>query len=482
MKTISYNFGDVEWGPDEAKGDSLLKTYFVKIPEYDALAKGEYRYIIGRKGTGKTAIIQQMISEIEDRYDCFYKSLSLRDFPIQDLRALKDKGMNNKYQYVPIWTFLIVIELCKLLLSNQLMCENETAHELNDFIKANFPGDVGFAETLTYLVSNKNKVQVSPAWLNFEKSKSSARTIFVPVHYQQITSKIIDLLKMLDSNGKYYLFFDELDEGYKIGDKNLNLLLLALLRAVEDTALAFKDSRINYFPVLALRSDIYNRLEDNDLNKLDDYLIDLKWTKEYGSAYSLLDLIKARINASIDVFNPEKAWESISDNANVPSKTKELWSYIYTRTFERPRDIVKFMKCCKKYHRQGKLTYDTVRCAEPDYSNWFYKEFKDEAQSFLPIYKEVLSAITNLGKGRFTMSEIKEHLDAIPEVVEYMDNHRISHDKIMEYLFDTGVIGTYGNNKKWLFKYKDSDLPLASQILKLNESGAKSLVRMSSPP
>lgn len=48
--------------------------------------------------------------------------------------------------------------------------------------------------------------------------------------------------------------------------------------------------------------------------------------------------------------------------------------------------------------------------AEGDYSDWFYREFRDEVQSHLPIWQESTQAIMKLGKGVFTMDEVKGNL------------------------------------------------------------------------
>lgn len=79
-KTPFYNFWDVYLGEDEAKGDNKLPSYFLRIPEFDEIKTGKFRYIIGRKGTGKTAIIEQIIHEIEPKHDCFYRTMSLKVF------------------------------------------------------------------------------------------------------------------------------------------------------------------------------------------------------------------------------------------------------------------------------------------------------------------------------------------------------------------------------------------------------------------
>lgn len=463
MKLTSSDFWDINWGPDEAKGDKNLQHYFLEIPEYAELKKGNYRYVIGRKGTGKTAIIEQIKLEAESQYDSFYKYLSLKDFPIQILRGLKDRTQGGKSQFVPIWTFLILTELSKLIIQDEVACPSENVEELRVFITTNFPSDLGFSETLKCLASRENKVSVLPKWAGLESSSMTSQESLVSIHYQKATDSLIDNITRIKSKCKFYLLFDELDEGYSANDKGLNLLLLALLRAVENTYLDL-NAHINVLPILALRSDIFDNLEDNDLNKLDDYIINLKWTKEYGTGYSLYDLVNARINASVDVLNPANSWECVADNNDkyLPEKVNSLWDYIINRTFERPRDMIKYMKCCNSLKQTGRLDFNSVYKAEIKYSEWFFKEFRDEIQSHLPVWKEVSQALIKMGKPIFTMDDIKPEFDKDKKILNFISNTNTSHEDILKLLFDFSLIGTLSDSGKWLFNYKYHNLPFNS--------------------
>lgn len=461
MEKISTNFWNVNWGPDEAKGDKNLSTYFVRIPEYDDLLEGQYRYIIGRKGTGKTAVLEQIKNEVETRHDAFYKYLSLKTFPLQDLRSFKDRSYNDKAQFVPIWTFLILIELCKLIIEDESVQPGEEVMNIKYFINTNFPDGISFVSTIKYLTSNNNKVYISPKWLGLETSDSNSFEISTTVHYQKVTEKLLSIIKNLNAESYYYLLFDELDEGYNSGDTGLRLLLLALLRSVENIHLELNNSQIKYRPVLALRSDIFDNLEDNDLNKLDDYLIRLEWTTESQSQYSLYNLVNQRINASIKVLTPEDAWTCIVNNKDkkLPNQVNTVWDFIYNRTFERPRDIVKYLKFCNKLKGNGLLNFDYVKSAEINYSNWFYNEFRDEIQSHLPIWKDASEAFIKKGKGIVNYDEIANEMLENSQIRNWLDQNKKTPKDILECLFDFGLIGNLNNSNKWFFKYKDHDLP-----------------------
>ena len=69
MQRFDFSFSDIDWGEDEAKNDNSLAHYFVEFPGYNNILKGKKRYVIGRKGTGKSAILQKIrLKSISDSF------------------------------------------------------------------------------------------------------------------------------------------------------------------------------------------------------------------------------------------------------------------------------------------------------------------------------------------------------------------------------------------------------------------------------
>lgn len=456
----AWNFCDVQWGQDEAKGDDDLRDYFVPFPEFDSVKKGECRYVIGRKGTGKTAVIEKIRQEAEDNPLCFYSTLTLRDFPVHDLKDLRDKSYRDKSQYVPAWLFLIYVELAKLIVEDNGAEPRDVVEEINDFLVTNGLSDsIGFAETVTILKKTESKVKVLAKWLEGEKAKSSSVQTEVVVHYNKVVGVLFEKIAKVISESEYWLFMDELDEGYRSGDQSLRLILLALLRAVEDSALAMKSKGLKYRPLLVLRSDIFDRLEDNDLNKLDDFVIRLKWfSKEDAGEYYLKNIPSARIKSSLRVGSADP-WSSVVDDGdkNLPPRVLSIWHYMANRTYERPRDIIKFLKYCKKQNKGGLLSFDDVKNAESKYSDWLYHEIRDEIHSYLPCWREALQCLTRIGSGKLKLSDFVQKLNEDRGVSKWMSDENHTPEEIVEILFDFGVIGNL-DGKRWLFKYKDDDL------------------------
>lgn len=115
MKKPAISFSDIDWGEDEAKNDESLDRYFVEFPGYEKILTGKKRYIIGRKGTGKSAILQKLRLQANSDATSFYSDISLRDFPLNDFKALGDRSLQDKSKYVSAWKFLILTEMASLI-------------------------------------------------------------------------------------------------------------------------------------------------------------------------------------------------------------------------------------------------------------------------------------------------------------------------------------------------------------------------------
>ena len=173
-----WDFNQVRWGQDEAKGDDELLEYFVPFPEFDSVRNGNIRYVIGRKGAGKTAVVERLRLEAEDDPMRFHSTLTLRDFPINDLRSLRDRSLRDKSQFVPIWLFLIYVELAKLAIDDHGASSREAVSALEQFLVMNNLTDgIGFIDTVTLLKSTGSKVKVLANWLEGEYQRNNSSEV-----------------------------------------------------------------------------------------------------------------------------------------------------------------------------------------------------------------------------------------------------------------------------------------------------------------
>lgn len=456
MDKFAISFADIDWGEDEAKNDEMLNHYFVEFPGYNKILTGKKRYIIGRKGTGKSAILQKIRLDATADATMFFRDISLRDFPLNDFKALGERSLQDKSKYVSAWKFLLLTEVANLIVQDNSIPDTPALEVLQQFLRNNFPDGISITDTITKLRQNENKILMAFSFLSGESSALSGIERTAQIHYNKAVKELENIFSQLNTSSTFLLLIDELDEGYRSKNTNLSLVLLALLRATDEIFAFFKRLGMKCIPVVALRSDIFDNLEDNDLNKLDDYVLRLNWTTDESSLWSLKQIAEKRIEATVKqkypAFETDDYWALVAENDSVPNG---LWQYICVLTFSRPRDIIKLLKYCSDIPLIHKLTLHDVQNIEEDYSGWFYREFRDEAQSFLPCWKGALNCLSEVAKGKNKISVLTARLDANPEVRKWCNENNITSMEVVKILFNYSVIGCINDEGRWIFKYKD---------------------------
>lgn len=87
------------WKLDAKSEDS--ERYFFHVKEVREIESGDQAFVIGRKGTGKTAIAQYL--EGLKSHNVFCEPLSFKNFPFNALYELKNSGFTAPNQYIALW-------------------------------------------------------------------------------------------------------------------------------------------------------------------------------------------------------------------------------------------------------------------------------------------------------------------------------------------------------------------------------------------
>jgi len=104
------NFGAI------AAEDDDIRRFFVQTPVYDALVSGDRQVVLGRKGSGKTALYLALIERTDNR-KFFASGLAFRDYPWA-LNARYAHEATTRYErFLSSWKFLTFMEIFKVLLT-----------------------------------------------------------------------------------------------------------------------------------------------------------------------------------------------------------------------------------------------------------------------------------------------------------------------------------------------------------------------------
>lgn len=437
----------------EAKLEDTTR-YFFHIDIVDKIVAGEKSFVIGRKGTGKTAITEHIVKG--NKYSRFAKKLSFKNFPFQDLYTLSNDSFTTPNQYITLWKYLIYSSVAKLMISNEAI-----DHIIRDKLKSVYEGDVeqSLSRSIKRWVSGGFKISILGTGLeatgasNLQKNETS--------WIERVETLEDILLKHLDES-EYLIVFDELDEDYSnIMDasksKNYTDLLTSLFKAVQDVRSVFGETH-KLFPVVFLRDDIYEILTDNDRNKWRDLKVSITWDER-----SIKELMAFRIskadaqNKKILSFN--HAWRMLFSTNPVKyghqqEKKMAIFEYITRSTQLRPRDYIHYLQACAEQailEKSDKITPAIVTRVDKSFSNYLRSEIEDEIGGILPQIKSILNLFSIVRKQTLNISEFEIAYD---EAVKNGIIQNKDADFILNVLFNFSVIGNQPKQKNThVFRY-----------------------------
>lgn len=434
--------------------------YFYHVKEVGRIRQGKRSFVIGRKGCGKTAIAEHLCKISEP--NTLAVKLTFKNFPFNELYALKDSGYTGPHQYITLWKFLIYSHVC------QLMAENPSIDKkIRDVLHK------------TYI---ENKAPTLPRRINKWLDREFGVELFgvgvnvgAPSQEAERVNSLIDrvatledvVLKNIDAS-TYLIVFDELDEDYRnISDAGqydqYTALITGLFKAVQDVRSVFAQKNSKLFPIVLLRDDIYDLIQDSDKTKWNDLRVDLDWDFD-----RIKELLAFRISRAIDPtgrtqLSFDQAWSILFYSGGVKVGTSgrkriHSFEFIARSTLLRPRDFIQYLKsCCEdqlKNGRSTKITAEIIKKVDKSFSNYFRSELTDEIHGVLPDITTIFDVISQLRKWNFS---VKEFLDAYNRQLKRTNLKERDSTFILQVLFLFSVIGNHPRVDREVFRYLNKE-------------------------
>ncbi|MBO5173465.1 MAG: hypothetical protein J6B83_10610 [Bacteroidaceae bacterium] len=309
LHTISQNW------KLEAKLEA--SRYFYHYTEVSAILDNTKCFVIGRKGTGKTAICSHIVNKKD--YDCFSERLNFKNYPFNELYSLYNDRYTAPNQYITLWKYLIYSSVCKLMSENEAIDTDVRNELLKIYPKNNI-------KQLARRVSEWTSAEFGINVLGNGGNLKADRTITNPqasISWLDKVNILEDIIANHCDESKYYIVFDELDEDYRElrdNDTDVKLyksLLTSLFKAVQDVKATFSTTNLRIMPIVFLRDDIYALLNDADKNKWSDFKIELEWTED-----KIKKMIAYRISCDVNNGNSVLTFNNAWDRIFAPGKVR----------------------------------------------------------------------------------------------------------------------------------------------------------------
>lgn len=450
------------FGGIDADADELLDRCFQDHPAYLNVLEHERFLIIGRKGSGKTAIFKRLLKDKDPAHFCF--GYTFDDYPWvhHDLQA--QQGVPEERRYVHSWKYLALMGTAKLLMNcdHSQPWSDEAADALailEDFIVDSYGSR---DPDLTQLFSPEKELKIKAGlhlkFLDISGERVKVRDL--PVHVQDVNRRVGDcVLKALNPENRYYICFDQLDLGLSTTDPKYAHRLIGLILAGRDLNIMAREAGKRFSVVIFLRDDIYKRLQFEDKNKItENHLSRIAWDQP-RSEFTLKHLMERRFK---EVLDDDASWETLFDEDKEMPSRQSKYAHMRDRTFLRPRDMIKFCNLVLAAYkaREGELperfTNEDVINARAAYSQYLLAELADEIHKHVPHYEEYLEIIKTIGRTQFTKEQFIDRWNQRPALAD-SDTHP---EAALEELFEFSVVGYLktgggGGGSSYVWRYID---------------------------
>lgn len=458
-----------DFGGIDADHDALLMSCFEDHDAYLKIKDYTRSLIVGKKGSGKTAIFKHMLMKSNPNYFCFGHTFSDYPWHYHDMQARV--GIPDADKFTHSWKYLILLTVAKILLNNDNSVPfDDASMELMVKIEKFVIDTYGTRDPdVTQIFTPSKTLKIKP---NFEIDlglfKGGVAPENVPMDYlpkiaQELNITLMNyIVRCLNPANEYFVCFDQLDLGFDPKSPDYNNRLIGLLLAVRDINIVAKAAGKKLFVVVFLRDDIYSTLHFEDKNKLtENILSSIEWDTA-RTTKTLKSLMERRFKA---VLGHDAKWDDIFDETKEMSGHQKKYQHILDRTYLRPRDVIKFVNAILKQYQirsqadpaVSKIENVDINNARGEYSDYLERELDDEIHKHLPHYTDLLDLVRKIGFWQFSLESFSEQYDA-STLVEKIGTPL----QALQELYDFSLIGFYRpggggyGGSEYIFKYKDA--------------------------
>lgn len=446
------DFGNID-GREEAKLDNFEALFYEKDNYYSELLNSTKFLILGRKGVGKTILVNYIKKKNIKNSDLLINLLDISDVTSKKLQIFHNEDI-KKDEMDSFWEYVFLLEF-----SEQIISDSSCLEKLFPWGKINkLRKEI---EESKFYLSELNETNITEGTLELSektilnpkvKTGSEIKKTYKKAKYYQrvnnLSSLIINRISL--GNKKRFIIYDDVDELYdQSTDRDF---FLRMMNAMIRSAKRFNDSYFEnsgFKVILVFRKDILKELQSqsSNLNKIvGSSSIDINWI-DYAKDINnpLIKLIIHKIKYSTEYYSEpdEDVFDSILGQE---SSGESFIERLLDRTFGRPRDVIQFLKIYQENYPLDKrfLIKNMKRCYKK-YSEWFYNEIANEIH-ILENKKEIeetIRAIQEMKKNKFSIEELKNFINNSESFYSY------DIKGLREYinkLYELSVIGNISKN------------------------------------
>jgi hypothetical protein len=426
----------VDLGKSAAEHEvSRLDRYFVRTAQFTRASRAKSAIVVGRKGSGKTAIFYAVL----DKKQADKRNLTVPLMPVshrlselrEHLVAVKTAGFFD-HTIEAFWQYIIYMEIIYSLreailpkakynlpkLKQMQDVENRfkmgSEHVYGDFTSR--------LETAVELV-----IQSLQLLSNDEKAKEYLTNILFEHEISKLRDSVIQLAADYET---ITLLFDNIDKGWpatRVEDHDVKTVqhLINVLNKVQ-RELTRRELDFEY--LIFLRGDVYERLVENtaDRGKFDPIKVD------WSDAEQLSNLLRQRVISSVPEEREAAAWNAV--NPTMEDKRSAI-DVMISASLMRPRfliDLAEKALSIAVNRGHSMVAADDVKTALEKHSLYLVTDFGFEVRDVSGLSEKIFYDFIGEGQ-RLTPDQVVE--------IVCKGGHEVAPQKIVDLLLWYGFLG-----------------------------------------
>jgi hypothetical protein len=453
------------FGGIDADADDLLDQVFQDHDAYNDAINHKRFLIIGRKGSGKTAIFRRITNPHEATF--LAHGLTFADYPWSLHKAMGSEGVPDEQRYQASWTYKILLSISHMLLNkdHSQPWDNESQEHLSKIEKFFVDSFGSRNPDLTTIFAKNVKYRFKaniPLWASGSIAVDPVSASDLPKFFNTVNKVMLKAIaESLNPTLDYHICFDELDRTFNPRDPEYSQLIIGLIMAARDINNHMRRSNKRMSTVVFLRTDIYQMLRFEDKNKITEgHLSTIEWDSP-GSKWTLRRMMESRFGAATEASSP-MPWSRVFDESALMTGKQSKYQHMVDRTFRRPRDMIKFCNVVLEIYKKARrdtdmLSNNDITEGRSDYSDYLLRELQDEVHKHHPHFDAYLELIKGMPAVKFTRSDFYSRYAARRAILPTDQGE----NDALRSLFDFSVIGYMrsggiGGGSEYVWKYLDS--------------------------
>lgn len=331
-----------------------LSAYYVQTDEFSRALRGEVNLVVGRKGTGKTALFFQVRDRtrrdkrnvVLDLKPEGYQLLKLKEH-VLDLLADGAKA----HLITAFWESLLLSEICKKVLEKDHSRQryDDSNSDTYNTLKRLYRSGLGSAEgdfserllSLSEEIIDTYKRQCGDA----REVRLTADEVTNLLHTTTLADLRGALADYLGQKEQVLVLFDNLDKGwaYKGTGTGDILIIRCLIDAARKVQREMRKADVQMSCIVFVRNDIYELLMDSS----PDFGKEARASLDWSDPDLLREVLRKRLAQSFPgPVTFAQAWGHICVSHYEGEETSQ---FLIGRSLMRPRNLLKIISYCKSF-------------------------------------------------------------------------------------------------------------------------------------